>query len=81
MRVLQVCKLFQRFTRPGSPAREQVDAAAGMNTFLCFASLVPVPAIDGGLVLKWSLISGELSPTRAEAVAGKAKRVIGPGSG
>jgi Zn-dependent protease len=66
--LLVISKCFQRATAPGSPAREVADVAAGMNTFITFGSLVPVPVFDGGPILKWSLIARGASPAQATAI-------------
>lgn len=70
---------IRRFTRPDSVAREVADAAMGMNLFLCTASLVPNPEIDGGPALKWALVEGGSTPGRADAMVKKANQVVGLG--
>ncbi|MHB0965236.1 MAG: zinc metalloprotease [Bellilinea sp.] len=77
--LLLVSKLIQQITLPKSPAREVVNVAAGMNTFITFASLTPVPEFDGGPILKWSLISHGYSPERASRISIRANRLIGSG--
>jgi len=74
-----VSKFFQQITSPGSPAREIADAAAGMNTFIAFGSLIPIPVFDGGPLLKWSLIARGHPPAKADAILTRANRVIGSG--
>ncbi|MFA5836477.1 MAG: hypothetical protein WC837_05930 [Bellilinea sp.] len=77
--LLLVSKVFQQITPPESPAREVMNVASGMNTFITFASLTPVPEFDGGPILKWSLISHGYSPERASQVSIRANRLIGFG--
>ncbi len=72
-------KLFQRLTPPSSPAREIVDTAVGMNTFIASAALVPIPAFDGGPILKWSLIARGYSPDKAKAITTRLDQVVGVG--
>jgi len=77
--LLLVSKGFQRLTPPGSPAREVADAAAAANTFIASASLLPVSVFDGGPILKWSLISGGLSPAQSRQVISRTNRILGAG--
>ena len=72
-------KLFQRLTPRSSPAREIVDTAVGMNTFIASAALVPIPAFDGGPIVKWSLIARGFSPAKAAAVTTRLDQVVGVG--
>jgi Zn-dependent protease len=77
--LLLVSKMFQLITRSGSPVREVADAAAGMNTVITFGSLVPVPAFDGGPILKWSLISRGCSPAKTASIITRTNQVVGAG--
>lgn len=48
---------FTRFlTRPNSISREITNVAVGTNAFLSTVSLLPIPGIDGGPILKWSFV-------------------------
>jgi Zn-dependent protease len=44
------------FTRPSSISREVANVAVGTNAFLSTVSFLPIPGIDGGPILKWSLV-------------------------
>jgi len=77
--LLLISKLFQRLAPPGTAAREIAGTAVGMNTFIASAALVPIPAFDGGPVLKWSLIAGGFSPAKAAAVTTRLEQVVGVG--
>ena len=79
--LLPLAMLFKRFTRPGSIAHDAANAAVGMNTFLCTASLLPIPGIDGGPVLKWSLVEGGKTRQQADETVQKVNRVTGVGLG
>jgi len=79
--VLPFILLFRRLTHQGSVAREVVDAAAGMNLFLCTASLLPIPGIDGGPILKWSLVESGHSVAEADESVKKVDLVLGAGLG
>jgi Zn-dependent protease len=50
----------------GSPGREVLDVAVAMNAFLCSYSLLPIPGIDGGPLLKWSLVARGRSVAQAD---------------
>lgn len=54
--VLPVALLARFLTRSDSPSRDVAEAAVGMNTFLSSVSLLPIPGIDGGPILKWTLV-------------------------
>jgi Zn-dependent protease len=79
--VLPFILLFRRFTPQGSVRHEVADAAAGMNLFLCTVSLLPIPGIDGGPVLKWSLVESGHSVAEADGLVKKADLVVGAGLG
>ena len=68
---------IKRFTQPDSAAREIADAAVGMNAFLCSVSLLPIPGIDGGPILKWSLVERGHTPQAADEVVKNVNRVLG----
>jgi len=73
--------VFRRFTRPGTVARDAANAAAGMNAFLATASLLPIPGIDGGPLLKWSLVRRGSTPRQADKRVKRVNRVTGAGLG
>jgi Zn-dependent protease len=54
--LLAFALLFRRRTRTESVARDVTDAAVGANAFLCSISLLPIPGIDGGSILRWVLV-------------------------
>jgi Zn-dependent protease len=61
-----IAAFWRRFTRPNSAARDVADAALGMNSFLVLGGMLPIPYIDGGAVLKWTLIGKGNTPTEAD---------------
>jgi Zn-dependent protease len=71
--------LTKSFTPPDSPARDVANAAVGMNTFLSSVSLLPIPGIDGGPILKWSLVERGRTPEQADEVVKKVNLVTGVG--
>jgi Zn-dependent protease len=66
---------LRKASEPGSLAHEVWNAAVGMNVFLATASLLPIPGIDGGPILKWSLVERGYSVNEADQLV---RRVNGP---
>jgi Zn-dependent protease len=79
--ILPLALLFRWSTRPGSAPRDVADAAVGMNTFLSTASLLPIPGIDGGPILKWSLVDRGYTPQEADERVLDVDRIVGGGLG
>jgi Zn-dependent protease len=52
-----------------------------MNTFLVSASLLPIPGLDGGPILKWSLVDRGATPEEADETVRAVNRVAGSGLG
>jgi Zn-dependent protease len=52
-----------------------------MNLFLCTASLLPIPGIDGGPILKWALVERGSTPAEADETVISVNRVVGGGLG
>jgi Zn-dependent protease len=64
-------------TNSGTVAREVSDVALGMNLFLSTASLLPIPGIDGGPLLKWSLVNRGYTIEDAEEKVKKVDQKLG----
>ena len=79
MLLLSLAAIFRQFTRAGSLAREVADAAVGMNLFLSTVSLLPIPGIDGGPVLKWALVDRGCSLDHADEEVREVDKVVGVG--
>jgi len=77
--VLLISLLLRPRTRRGSVAREVADVAVGMNGFLAGASLLPLPGIDGGPLLKWGLVWRGRSIEQAEETVRRVDGVLGLG--
>ena len=56
MVMVPITATLRLFTKPKSIARETANTALHTNLFLSFISLLPIPGIDGGPILKWSLV-------------------------
>lgn len=66
---------FRSRTSEGTRARRLANLAAGTNLFLCTVGLLPIPYIDGGPILKWSLVERGRSVEEAERTV---QKVNGP---
>ena len=54
--LIPIAALIRFTTNPGSIARETANVFLKTNTFLFTMSVLPIPGIDGGPILKWSLV-------------------------
>lgn len=70
--------LLRRRLLPDDPAYEAADWAVKVNTFLSTFSLLPIPGIDGGPILKWSLVQAGRSPADADQVVQRANLALSP---
>ena len=64
-------------SKPGTTAREAMNVAVGTNVFLSTVSLLPIPGIDGGAILKWGLVERGHEPTKADEVVRKTNGLLG----
>ncbi len=77
--LLGIICLLRRFTPQESIAREISDAGVGMNLFLSTVSLLPIPGIDGGPILKWSLVERGRTLEEADEIVVQVNRITGVG--
>lgn len=63
---LLLCGLWRPFTRPGSALRELLTLEMWMYTLVGVFALLPIPFVDGGSLLKWTLVERGQSPEQAE---------------
>jgi Zn-dependent protease len=49
--------LLRRRTAPGTWQRDVANIFLGTNLFLPLVGMLPIPALDGGPVLKWTLVA------------------------
>ena len=54
--MLPIAAILRLFSKPNSIANETAKTAYQTNLFLSTTSLLPIPGIDGGPLLKWSLV-------------------------
>jgi len=79
--VLPLALLAKSLTRPNSPARDVAQAGVNMNTFLVTVSLLAIAGIDGGPILKWSLVDRGHSQEEADEIVKKVNLATGVGLG
>jgi Zn-dependent protease len=75
--LLIVAAIARFFTRPESTAREVADTAISTNAFLTTVSLLPIPGIDGGPILKWSLVERGCEIKKADQLVRKVDGLLG----
>ena len=76
-----VAWLAKGFTHQGTLTRYAVDFVLGTNAFISSLSLLPIPGIDGGPILKWSLVERGRSPAQADDIVKAVNLVSGSGLG
>ena len=79
--LLPFALLLRRRAQQGSVLGGVANAAVGMNLFLCTASLLPIPGIDGGPILKWAMVERGSTPEEADELVRGVDRVVGGGLG
>jgi len=75
--ILPIALFLRQQTHPDSITRDMADVAVGMNAFLCTVSMLPIPGIDGGPILKWSLVERGREPEEADQVVRNVNSVLG----
>ena len=78
---LGVAAVLRPMTKFGSSLRDVTDAAMGMNAFLFLGGMLPIPAMDGGAILKWALVENGPTPSQADEVIRKLDAVTAAGLG
>jgi len=73
--LIPMTALVKFLTKPDTIARETANAALQTNMFLSAVSFLPIPGIDGGPILKWSLVEKGYEIEEADQVV---QRVNGP---
>lgn len=66
--LLLITLLWRPFTAVNSVGREFLTRSAWLHSFIGFGSLMPLPFIDGGALIKWSQVKQGRTPDAAEAV-------------
>ena len=73
------CCLARHFTLQGSLTRYAADYALGTNSVLSTISLLPIPGIDGGPLLKWSLVEKGHGQAEADQIVKGVNLAMGSG--
>jgi Zn-dependent protease len=77
--LVPVLWLAGRFTQAGSLAHTSAHFAMQANAVLTGASLLPMPFLDGGPILKWSLVQRGYPLEKANKVVNEANLAVGAG--
>jgi Zn-dependent protease len=73
--------LSKRVTKPGTVPGEAAKLLYQTNIFLSLVSLLPIPGIDGGPILKWSLVERGCSVEEADLAVRKTNGPLAVGLG
>jgi hypothetical protein len=73
--LIPVAALIKFTSKPDSITRETANVFLKTNQFLFLVSLLPIPGIDGGPILKWSLVDKGYEIEKADHVV---QKVNGP---
>ncbi|MFC1879629.1 hypothetical protein ACFLZW_06910 [Chloroflexota bacterium] len=75
--LLLFCLALRGAFKPDSLGREVANVAVGVNAFLSSVSLLPIPGIDGGSILKWSLVKSGQTHKEADKTVRKVNGLVG----
>jgi Zn-dependent protease len=79
--MVPICWFARYFTREGSLSNYVANFALGTNLFIATVALLPIPGIDGGPILKWSLVETGKSRQQADETVKKVNLAMGSGLG
>lgn len=77
--VVGITWLARRLAPKGSLSHYCMDFALGANRALMLISWLPIPTLDGGSILKWSLVLRGRSPERADERVKQVNLAVGAG--
>ena len=72
--------LWHRATHPATAARDLADVSCLGHGLLFCGSLVPLPFIDAGTILKWTLVEQGRAEAAADALVHQVSEIIGLGA-
>ena len=75
--VLPIAMYLKFCSGTKSVIRDLANVAVGTNLFLPAVGLLPIPGIDGGPILKWSLVEKGQTPKEADNSVRKVDGVLG----
>jgi Zn-dependent protease len=73
--VMPALYVMLKHTKANTPDQFLAQLAFDTNVFIFTASLTPFPSLDGGPIMKWSLVQHGKSISEAEQIVGKANGV------
>jgi Zn-dependent protease len=79
--MVPICWVARCITKEGTLTRYLADFALGANVFISSVALLPIPGIDGGPILKWSLVDRGQTPQEADQTVKKVNLALGSGLG
>ncbi len=71
--------MWRRKSPPGSLSRELAEASLAGHGFILLGSLMPLPVVDGGIILKWILVEAGQSSEQADQAVHKTSLGLGVG--
>ena len=71
--------LWRQAASPRSLAREMADLSCAGHAFILIGSLAPLSMVDGGVILKWTLVEAGYTPEDAEARVRRYAVLMGAG--
>ena len=71
--------LVKHYSQEGTFTHYVANFALGTNSFIAMVSLLPIPGIDGGPILKWSLVEAGRTPAEADEVVKGVNLALGSG--
>jgi Zn-dependent protease len=71
--------LVKQSAEEGTLTRYAANFALGTNCFISGVSLLPIPGIDGGPLLKWSLVETGRTPAEADGLVKGVNLALGSG--
>lgn len=74
---LFVALLWRQSARPRSTSRELAETTAVGHGALAFGSLLPIPIVDGGVILRWLLVLRGNPPAQAGQMVNKISIALG----
>ncbi len=69
--------LWWRTSPHGSLNYDLAEASLAAHSFIFLGSIVPVPMVDGGIILKWKLVETGHSPEQADRMIRKTSLCLG----
>jgi hypothetical protein len=76
--MLPLALVLRRIVRPGSAGHAAAGVAVATNAFIAGVGLTPLPMIDGGPLLKWSMVARGRTPQQADELVRQVDGAIVP---